>query len=530
MADNEAPMQSPRSNTRVMQQQQRQRGAKVLLSVVGVLILGFGGFLAYYLNYVGNVKKIDALVREARPKFEENTLPSLRQALKKYEEILQIDPKQGFALGISAYLHHWLALQGVEESKALAAEFLTRAQTNGDKEENQYKLAAQALAKIQAGDPKGGADALEPLSSKFASPVVYLALGEAYAAANDETKARDALAKASTAGTADNATLVRVGEQNIDEGKYEPAKGYFDQVLNQTAGHPGALIGRIYANIGKKVEAIEAAQKDAEKLGVTPAEYLTPRWKAGLLWAKGLIDVRSGRMADANKNFEESNKLDPNNLRNLQLRAKVYTVSGMHAEAAKDFQAVLAKRPNNRPAQVGLALAYSALGKSTEAGQIVEQLLAKDPSDSDLLIVRAQSLKAQNKVDEAIAAYQKVLALNKGNVDAKLEIVRLSRQKKDYKTADELLNAMITLNEVKGKKQAEALFEQGRLFQEEGKMDDAKKSFQAAMVKDADFPDTYFFVGKMLKGKPQKDFMVQYLKLAPSGAYAAEAQKLALKK
>ncbi|MCC6808004.1 MAG: tetratricopeptide repeat protein [Deltaproteobacteria bacterium] len=526
-----APVQAPRSQTRIMQQQQRQRGAKILLSVVGVLIIGFGSFLGYYLNYVGNVKKIDALVREARPNFEQNTLPSLRLALKKYEEILAIDEKQGFALGISAYLHHWLAYQQlVEESKTPAAAFLKRAETNGDKEDNQYRISAAGLAKIAANDAKGAVDLIEPQAGKFQSPVVFLTLGEAYAAMGDETKSREALTKASTAGTADNATLVRLGEANIDEGKYDAAKGYFDQVLNQQGGHPGALIGRVYSNIGKKVEALDAAEKDVEKLSITPAEYLTPRWKAGLAWGKGLVDVRRNRAQDAQKNFDEAQKIDPNNLRNLQLRAKVYTVSGMHAEAAKDFQAVLTKRPNNRPAQVGLALAYATLGKSMEAGQIVEQLLAKDPNDLELQIVRAQSMKAQNKLDDAIAALQKVLSLQKSNVDAKMEIGRLLRQKKDYKGAVDHYTGILTANEIKGKAQAGVYFELARSYQEQGNSEKAKEFFFEAIKKDQDFADTYFYLAKILKTKAQKEALQQYLKLAPSGAHASDAQKMLLKK
>jgi tetratricopeptide (TPR) repeat protein len=350
-------------------------------------------------------------------------------------------------------------------------------------------------------------------------------LAEAYAQFGDDTNAREALSKATNIAATDNIVLVRTGEHNLDEGKYEAAKGYFDQALINEAGHPGALIGRVYANIGKKLESLDAAEKDIEKLTVTPQEYLTPRWKAGVSWAKGLVDLRRGRAMDATKSFDEALKLDPQNLRNFALRAKVYASGAQWNEAVKDYQAVLAKRPNHRPSQVGLALAYSTLGKSVESGQIVEQLLAKDPNDAELQLVKGRSLKTQGKYDDAIAAYQKVLALQKTNFDAKLEIGQALRLKKDFAKAIEHIEGL--QREVKNRNLTITTTELGRVYLDQGQSDKAKDILFDAVKKDQEYADLFFFLGKATKAKAaQKEAINEYLRLAPAGQYAAEAQKL----
>ncbi len=504
----------------------KKGGGKVTLAIMGVLLIGLGSFLAYYLNHVGNVKKIDTLIREARPNLDKATYVGYRAALEKYGQIVDIDPNNVFALSVSAYIHYLLSASHlIQESAPLAARFLERAEVGGPETENQYRVAARGWKKIAGGDPKGAVDFLAPEAPKVQSAHVYTVLAEAYAQLGEDAQAREAMNKASQMAAADPAVMISTGEHNMEEGKYDAAKGYFDQTLANEVGHPGALIGRAYVHIGKKQESLESAAKDLEKLAGVPAEMLTPRWRASMTWAKAIIELRRGKTADAQRDFDESLKLDPANMRNFGLRAKVYASMKMWPEAVKDYQTILAKKPNHRASQVGLALAYSALGKSVEAGQIVEQLLAKDPNDVDLQMVKADALLTQNKLDEALPVYEKVLALQKTSFDAKLAIGQVLRMKKDFAKAEEHLNNL--LKESKGKHFSAAAVELGRVQLDQGSASKAKEMFTEALKKDPDYPDTYFFFGKTLSGKAKSEAMKQYLKLAPTGKFAAEAEKLA---
>lgn len=504
--------------------------AKTLLITVLVLVVGLVGWLGYYINHVNTVRKVDLLLREAKPQIEKNTYSSLREALQTYQKVLEVDEKNVVANSAIAYFEYWLyGDQLVADAKAPAEKALATAQLASEKEDTAYRIAARGMAKLYANDPNGAIGEIDPkIKAGAAAPVMSLVMADAYLAIGKEAEAKEALQRAAAMSAADNQVLAREGEGNLDEGKYEGAKGYFDQVLNQEGGHPGALIGRILANLGRKQEAPEAADKDFEKLASIPAEYLTPRWQAGVAWSKGLLDLRRGKKDDAQKAFAEADKIPgaKDNVRWIAVRGRVYAEMGMHQLAIDDFKAVLAKRPNFRPAEVGLTMAYSSLNKPTEAMTFVDQLLAKDPTDVEILLVRARALRTQNKLDDSVAAYNKVLAQQKTNFDAKIELAQLYRQKKEYPKAQELLTSMMKSGEVKGHNLAVTLVELGRSYLDGGGAELAQSSFKEAITKDQTYPDSYYFLARTLKGKPQKESLARYISMAPSGPYAADAERL----
>lgn len=501
----------------------KQGNPKTTLYIVLVLVAGVVGWLTYYINHVQQIRKIDGFVKESKPLLERNTLTSMKQALESYQKILDIDSGHLFGNAASAYVHEWLAAeQGVAESKAPADKFLGAADLN--KEEHPYRVAVHVMRKLRAGDVAGAASEIETKGKAVLSAATLIAQGEVAMEQGKEAEAKEHFQRASALGS-DNMVLSRLGDANIDEGKYEAAKGYYDQVLNLEGGHPGALIGRIVSNFGKKVESTEAADKDLEKLQSIPAEYLTPRWHAGMLWVRGLSELKKAKPADAKKSFEESEKEWKPHGRMLMIRGKVYASVNMHEEASRDFAAVLEKRKEYRPAQVGLALSYSALNKQSEAMTLVDQLLAKDPNDVELQLVKGRALRAQNKVDDAIAAYQKVLA-GKSNIDAKIELMGLYRAKKEPAKTAELALATIKAGEAKARNYALVLLELGRAYLEQNDAERARSTFNELLTKEPSIAEGYFFIGKTLKGKPQKEAMAKYLELAPAGPFAAEATKL----
>lgn len=501
----------------------KQGNPRTTLYIVLVLVAGVVGWLTYYINHVQQIRKMDGLIKESRQPMERNTLTSMKLALESYKKVLEIDASHLYANAASAYVHEWLAdEQGVAESKPLVEKFLGVA--NQSKEENPYRLATNALVKLRAGDAAGAQADLDAKGKSVLSAPILLAQGETLMELGREPEAKESFQRASALGS-DNMVLTRLGEANLDEGKYEAAKGYFDQVLNIEGGHPGALIGRVVANFGKKLESVDAADKDLEKLTSIPAEYLTPRWQSGLLWVRGLSELKRAKAAEAKKSFEDAEKLLKVHPRMRMIRGKVYASLNQHEEAARDFTAVLEKRKEFRSAQVGLALAYSGLNKQTEAMTLVEQLLAKDPNDIELQLVKGRALRTQNKLDEAIAAYQKVLA-GKSNLDAKLELTALYRQKKDYPKATELALAIIKSGEAKGRNFSIVVLELGRAYLEQGDNDRAKNTFNELLTKDPEMTDGYYFIGKTLKGKPQKEAMARYLQLAPAGPFATDATKV----
>ncbi len=522
------PMRRPTTNTFVPLK--KQGSAKGTLYVVLIAVFGFGGWIAYYINHVTQVRRIDALMREAKPQIERDTYVSIREALQIFQKVLEIDDKSPQANAAIAYFDYWLyGEQLVLDAKEPADKALAVANQGSEKDETAYHIAASGQQKLYAGDAAGTLAEIEPKVKAGASAtVISLVLADAYLAQGKENEAQEELKRAAHFSAADNQVLVRMGESSLDEGKYEGAKGYFDQVLNQESGHPGALLGRILANVGRKQEAIDAADKDLEKFASIPPDYLTPRWQAGLAWCKGLLDVRHGRGQDAAKNFADADKIPgaKGNPRWLAVRAKAYLSSGAVQPAVDDFKAVLARRPNFRPAQLGLVLAYSSMNKPAEAMTFVDQLLAKDPNDTEILVVRAAALRNQGKLDDSIAAYQKILAVNKTNFEAKIALAQVYGQKRDFAKAQELLSGMIKTSEVKGRTLSITSVELAHSYLEQGDAERAKGLLTDVAAKDPQFPDTYFFFAKLLKGKPQKEALQHYLQMAPGGTYAPEAERM----
>jgi FimV-like protein len=68
--------------------------------------------------------------------------------------------------------------------------------------------------------------------------------------------------------------------------------------------------------------------------------------------------------------------------------------------------------------------------------------------------------------------------------------------------------------------------ELARSYIDQGDFERAKGLLTEVAAKDAQYPDTYFFFAKMLKGKPQKEALQHYLQMAPGGTYAPDAERI----
>jgi tetratricopeptide (TPR) repeat protein len=149
----------------------------------------------------------------------------------------------------------------------------------------------------------------------------------------------------------------------------------------------------------------------------------------GLLVQDGLWKLRSGDPAGARKVLEEALRLDPADLRALQVLKDTYLAQKQAPVALQKVKEYAAQRPESAPVQEFLGLMLLGSGNRTEARQAFTAAKTADPhySKSDLSLVQLDVL--EGKVDDAHRKLQSIVASDSGNVTAQrwlgnLEVVR----------------------------------------------------------------------------------------------------------
>ncbi len=177
--------------------------------------------------------------------------------------------------------------------------------------------------------------------------------------------------------------------------------------------------------------------------------------------------------------------------------------------------------------------------KYAEAAAVFEQALplAKEKNMPTVLQAVANSYRLARQFDKSVEYYQKAIQAkpddatahnNLGSVYA--DMGKVAEARKEFEKAAELDPAGAS----------RYYFNLGAIMYNQGKMDDASQAFKKASDLDPQFADAYFMQGRALMGKLDMDpktgkviaapgtveALQSYLKLEPSGKYAAEAQSM----
>lgn len=186
-----------------------------------------------------------------------------------------------------------------------------------------------------------------------------------------------------------------------------------------------------------------------EKLALRAAIAKDPNYPRAH-YALGRIAYDEGRSADAIKEFETEMKAHPDDTATASALASLYNEAGRTEDAVRAYEALLALEPSNMDTLVALDGLYTGLGNTEKSEETFKRILAQSPEGADQVYYRVGA-KIQKQADlteadrlRAIAAFSKAAQLNPKNAKAHHEL--------------------------------------GYLYLGAGKMDEAKKEFQAYLA------------------------------------------------
>lgn len=168
-------------------------------------------------------------------------------------------------------------------------------------------------------------------------------------------------------------------------------------------------------------------------------------------------------------------------------------------------------------------------GKYDEAIAKFNEVLVALPKCTECYANIGEFHARKKEYEQAEASYKKALEVNPAFAPAYSGLATLYNQQKKFKEAQEM-SALATKHSAAsgGSVSAETLFNQGAISWNANNFPDAQEKFEAAVKTRPDYADAHFMLGKVYINLGKLAEAVTefetYLKLAPTGQYAKEAQ------
>jgi tetratricopeptide (TPR) repeat protein len=162
------------------------------------------------------------------------------------------------------------------------------------------------------------------------------------------------------------------------------------------------------------------AQKDVKRLllnGGSRAQR-PPQFIWVSLFAEGLAHHRAGRLAEAERIYNQILAARPDHFDSRHLLGAIFLQRGSPAQALNQINSALRLNPNNVAALNNRGIALQELKRFEEALETFERAAALQPDYAEALSNRGNVLKALRRFHEALASYDHALALRPDYAEA----------------------------------------------------------------------------------------------------------------
>ncbi|QOZ36700.1 tetratricopeptide repeat protein [Bradyrhizobium sp. CCBAU 53421] len=139
---------------------------------------------------------------------------------------------------------------------------------------------------------------------------------------------------------------------------------------------------------------------------------------------RGQVLAHSGKVDEAQAEFEQALTTDPYNIQALYGRGLIYQGRGQHQQAIDDFTAASGLSPQKAEPLVGRATSYLALDKAKQAATDLDEAVQADPSNVAAWSARGQAYERLGDKAKAAASYNRVLALRPNDGSARSGLAR----------------------------------------------------------------------------------------------------------
>ncbi|WP_456670819.1 tetratricopeptide repeat protein [Bradyrhizobium sp. USDA 3240] len=134
--------------------------------------------------------------------------------------------------------------------------------------------------------------------------------------------------------------------------------------------------------------------------------------------------VHSGKVDEAQAEFEQALTADPYNIQALYGRGLIYQGRGQHQQAIDDFTAASGLSPQKAEPLIGRAASYLALDKAKQAASDLDEAVQADPSNVAAWSARGQAYERLGDKAKAAASYNRALALRPNDGSARSGLAR----------------------------------------------------------------------------------------------------------
>jgi tetratricopeptide (TPR) repeat protein len=234
----------------------------------------------------------------------------------------------------------------------------------------------------------------------------------------------------------DSHLLIERAEANFIKGDLSAALSDFNSAnnLDKNSGEYG--LARVYALKGDAATSLyhleqnlrSTGKKSEKEILLDPAftkienraEWRTfwkHEWYSAAEKSISEIEyyVSAGKVSDAEELLSELQKNYPGNDEIVYGKALINMISGRYADAVKTLAGLLAENPQNEKYLRALAKAQTGAANPAGASAAYSTLINLEIPDADLLILRAECYRKTGETEKALSDLQKYLSLYPGN-------------------------------------------------------------------------------------------------------------------
>jgi tetratricopeptide (TPR) repeat protein len=281
----------------------------------------------------------------------------------------------------------------------------------------------------------------------------------------------------------------------------------------------GAVKGKVVDGKGEPIDSAKIVIQSADSAA---RKYETKSNKKGEFFQIGLAPGNYKVSAEKDKLFQSFDVRvrlgDPLNINFILVPG---AAAANTEEAAKKAAALRAGFEE--------AVALSQAGKNEEAiAKFTEITVAAPTCATCFANIGAIHLKS-NKYDEAEVAYKKALEVDPSLTAAKTGLMNVYNAQRKFDLAEKMAAEVAKdAGGAEGGGNPDALYNQGVVQWNANKFQEAQQAFEGAIKADPNHAESHFMLGKVFinlgkLGEAATEFET-YLKLAPDGANAKEAQ------
>ena len=418
---------------------------------------------------------------------------TVAKAVNQFSEVVRLDPTDTES-GL------WLARLYRLQNDPGKAETVLQGILKDDPE-NEPALEQLTQLLLDEGKSSEAVGLLEGITAKAPTATLLDLLGDAYTQTKDYAKAEAAYRKAVDLDPSEVSHYRGLGQSLVSEEKYPEALKVYEKLIDLMPDDPDNYlrVAQIYRELNEYDKAEENLLK-AKQYSPGSLEILYN--EAMLYEAEGRFDDAIKVLSQAVTDVKEQSAEMPSRERSL---AVLYQQLGQLYKDAQNYQAAVNTYEElgrmgdeeDRRARLLLIDTYRVSKDVPRAMQLAKESYTKYPSDTSIRTSYALLLGENMQTDEAVKVLQPLLNGKAADRDTYLNIAQIYEQGKQYKQAEEAVNAAEALpGSAQDRKMSWFLL--GAIYERQKIYDKAEVEFKKVLAVDPANAPTLNYYGYML--------------------------------